>query len=626
MKFQLFLLSLFIIIATNAFSQEEEAPLRYNAKQAQRYREEQRAAQNEKRGGGGTLTLPFFDDFSRYSLPTSLETIPDEWQMWSDTDVFVNCTFPVAPLTIGVATLDGFKPNGQPYEWNAGNIKIGCDSLTSLPIDLSGFLPEDSLRLLFHYQTGGLGDIPDEDTDTLFLDFFKVQGGDGDWVKVWQVNGGDNAASFERVFIDILDPDYLQNGFKFRFRNWGRPGGSVDHWHLDYIILADGLDPNAIELDEVAFQYCNNTLLNNGLTSMPWTHYLSNPESFMADNVVLNQRNLDGIQNVNTRVEISTGGANVFTSSLLSNPNQAQGEFTSTLPLDGYNYSDPDADTEALFTVCASFNQTDAQLSNDTMCFDQVFSNYYAYDDGTAERGWRLNQNGARSAVLYNSVIPDTLLGVMIHWLPYLSDNSGESFLLRVYDVNGGLPGNELNAEDFNFYDYSYGYEGYNPFYYYALTEPIGLDGPFFMGWIQQNSDSVYIGNDKNTNMNLSQLYLKYDAFSNWVPTTVSGSIMFRPVFKSGMEDWVSVEENELPSFSIFPNPAGDVLNISLPSDHEKYFAQVFDMAGRVVIGESFVNNGTTALPIEDLANGVYTLRISSSSGTFSAKRFIKGQ
>ncbi|MFY7876891.1 MAG: hypothetical protein ACOVQM_15665, partial [Pirellula sp.] len=83
-------------------AQEFEFPLRFNAQANERFQREQRFDANNQRGGSSSLLLPFLDDFSRYSLATSDPEIPTEWQRWSDNAAYINCTFPINPMTIGV--------------------------------------------------------------------------------------------------------------------------------------------------------------------------------------------------------------------------------------------------------------------------------------------------------------------------------------------------------------------------------------------------------------------------------------------------------------------------------------------------------------------------------------------
>ncbi len=75
-------------------------------------------------------------------------------------------------------------------------------------------------------------------------------------------------------------------------------------------------------------------------------------------------------------------------------------------------------------------------------------------------------------------------------------------------------------------------------------------------------------------------------------------------------------------AFSIYPNPANDVLHIA--SDTELNSARVYDVAGKLVkevhIGGAFSN----AMDISDLNNGVYILEIETVTGESNTSKILK--
>src|ERR1035437_8349519 len=110
-----------------------------------------------------TLTLPFLDDFSKEGI------CPDS-ALWLDKDAFTNHTYPIAPPTLGVATLHGVGPSGKPYDITASaGSSFPADTLTSKPIHLN-FFPYDSVYLSFFWQAQGRGNVPDK-YDSLLLQF-----------------------------------------------------------------------------------------------------------------------------------------------------------------------------------------------------------------------------------------------------------------------------------------------------------------------------------------------------------------------------------------------------------------------------------------------------------------------
>jgi len=79
-----------------------------------------------------TLTLPFFDDFS------SSSGFPDtsKWLYGSVGGTYINNRFCVDPPTLNVATFDGLKADGTPYNFTDPLAEGKADSLVSWPIDL----------------------------------------------------------------------------------------------------------------------------------------------------------------------------------------------------------------------------------------------------------------------------------------------------------------------------------------------------------------------------------------------------------------------------------------------------------------------------------------------------------
>jgi hypothetical protein len=83
-----------------------------------------------------------------------------------------------------------------------------------------------------------------------------------------------------------------------------------------------------------------------------------------------------------------------------------------------------------------------------------------------------------------------------------------------------------------------------------------------------------------------------------------------------------AVEQNALEeSFSVFPNPAAEVLNVRL-SEKEKHTLEIRNVLGEtvytIVTDEQFIS-----LPVESLAKGMYSVTVSSASA-MQTKKFLK--
>lgn len=634
-------ITVFLVTHISIQAQEIERSLWSNAIIKQQFQLEQRHAPREQRQVN-SLPLPFFDDFSRYSLPTNNPSVPSEWQMWSDNSAFINNTFPLNPLTIGVATLDGLESDGTPYSDTLFFPTISeafldwglADSLTSLPINLSELTPDDQVHLVFHLQGGGMGNAPDSDGilgaegDSLVVEFYTPLQG-GAWSRAWAIEGGGDATTFQTIFIPVTDFVHLQDGFRFRFKNYGTLHGALDHWNIDYVILNSDIDSSSFFYDEVAFQYTNNSLLNLGLTSMPWTHFQSNPGLYMLDNIVYSQRNLGETANITSRCKISYNDALLFESEPDANTqNNGYSAFERSLSLNNFAYNTPvDVDT-ASFDVVVAYNPTDIHPQNDTMRFQQKFTNYYAYDDGSAERAYGLIDAGGKIAVRYSTPIDDTLIGAYIYFEPIQYLATDQSFILQAWNDVSGEPGNLLTSEfdNFNFSFPHYYESGPNIFVYYGFTDPIFLPaGNFYIGTLQQSNVSLNIGLDKNTNANNTQLLYQLQGSGSWSSSSIVGSVMIRPVFRSTLAEWVGVNSTvDTKPATLFPNPVQDELHVQLGDRSGSIEYRIHDITGKCVLSGSSTHQSTVRIATDALSAGSYILHYTNSNGENFSSHFVK--
>ena len=89
------------------------------------------------------LNLPFIEDFYQSAI------YPDATK-WQDNFVYINQTFDLHPVSIGMAIFDGLDASGQPYS-NVPNSTGIADQLTSQTIDLSGLTNTDNILMSFFY-------------------------------------------------------------------------------------------------------------------------------------------------------------------------------------------------------------------------------------------------------------------------------------------------------------------------------------------------------------------------------------------------------------------------------------------------------------------------------------------
>ncbi|HYG49278.1 MAG TPA: hypothetical protein VD905_00170, partial [Flavobacteriales bacterium] len=313
--------------------------------------------------------------------------------IWLDSYAYHNYRFSVSPPTLGVATFDGFDENGYPYDFSLPGSEGYADLLTSKPIDLGAHSPADSVYLSFFYQPEGYGETP-EGEDSLILEINYPAMGPNTWEHVWSVPGG-ALQNFKQVLIPFTKPAWYTKGFRFRFKNYAVLSGSIDHWHLDYVYLNQFRTAVDTNRDDVAFVYQGSTLLDNNYLSMPLSHYATDPVGFMRDTVSVFQRN----NNVGARLVgfnnmfVSHEGTLLYTVNNPATPSIAgltnfKTQFNVALAGVVYDTSLVDSCAERYDVEFVHQTTPDDCRSNDTMRFSQVFSNYYAYDDGSAESAY----------------------------------------------------------------------------------------------------------------------------------------------------------------------------------------------------------------------------------------------
>ena len=71
----------------------------------------------------------------------------------------------------------------------------------------------------------------------------------------------------------------------------------------------------------------------------------------------------------------------------------------------------------------------------------------------------------------------------------------------------------------------------------------------------------------------------------------------------------MSINEADKTLFSIYPNPANDVVNIDLEENKEWDRLQLIDVSGKVVIDKNITSNSIT-LNTSELDRGVYFINL----------------
>jgi hypothetical protein len=599
---------------------------------------------------GDTVELPFRDDFV-YPGP-----YPDSTRWMKSKSVYVNRTYARNPRTLGVATFDGLKSTGYPYKPLGSSSLENCDTLTSKYIRLDSLtllhhqiVPGDSVYLSFYYEHRGYGLWPGS-THTLVLDFFNPT------TQTWSTkmtltrSGNTNSwqvkdSTFTLVMIPITDPQLFKKNFRFRFRNKSNGTGAVSHWHIDNILLDVGRFKTDTTLHDLSYVLPGQTLLEN-YTAMPYEQYTG--ASLMAnhsylkirnnDNASLNFTNFMEIRDNNNSVVLydTTGADNAlpfYPNGYVSNPDIAD-PLNSTLSpsINNFSFNNGNPLTDSItYRVKHYFisGPVDADKLNDTLVHKQVFHNYYAYDDGTAELGYYLTQYGAKTAVQYTLNNADVLRAIDIFFDPVpINSTSVYSlsqllFGLRVWGNGGGTPGSVL-YDDNNSMNRNPNYYQWGPVNYfkrYYLHYPLTMSpGVFYVGIQQDDVTGLNVGFDQNTNTQLKNFY---DVGNGWVTNTFPGSLMIRPVF--GDSAWAAAgihqEVSKATNILVYPNPASDKLFIKTAERLSNMEVELIDALGKTQIRQNVVDG--EAVSVADLLPGFYFARVYSEGQLLKVQKII---
>lgn len=434
----------------------------------------------------------------------------------------------------------------------------------------------------------------------------------------------------------ITDTAYFHNGFKFRFRNKATTSGSLDHWNVDYIYINKGrtliADSIANVYNDAAFAYVPRPFLKN-YSAMPYKQFAAAPGAEMGTkfsnfirnnkndvtpkNILYNYKIYDKMNNLLYTDPGGAGNVGYFKTSGFSTVTAHRN------PSISYTFVPTDT---TFFKIVHAINPgADACQNNDTVVQIQTLSNYYAYDDGGAERAYYLNVNGAKMAVRYTVNVQDTLQAMDIFFDPIEEGNliQNSSFRMFVWKDGGGVPGVVLLNDSAMLPKYLQ--VGYNKIPRYALTTPLILGpGTYFFGIKQSLAQKMNIGFDKNIDHHNA---LFFDIGSGWQPSAIVGSIMLHPIF--GRNEYaVGINENRNnvveSSIKIYPNPASDLLNISTTKENlnNDLSIEIYNTLGERMIQtnlqERFIQVNTS-----ELASGIYFVALKQKGFILSQQKLI---
>lgn len=559
------------------------------------------------------MTLPFFDDFA-----TTNTLHPNQTYWLPGSGVYVNNTLATTQPSLNIATFDGLNALGTPYNVVNPSFQDNTDTLTSQPINLSGFTAKDSLYLSFYWLAKGLGEKPDT------LDAFRVEfkNQKNEWVEAWRNNGQVNQDSiFQQVFLVIKDLAYMHADFQFRFRSYGRASGPYDTWHLDYVYLDKNRSQKSPYIFDVAARRPLTSLLKN-YTAMPLKHFQQNVMAAKADFVVGDVNNNFNKFNVLTgtfSVLDATSNAEYFKNVQGSVNIGAlrSAEFKMALPAFTLPGSRTNISLLSKFFITTTDNATPGVnlYRNDTITAVTNLSDYYAFDDGSAEFGIQMNQKLGRAAVRFILAKPDTVAGVRMSIIPFSKDISGQSFNIQLWSNKNGKP-DQLLAQRAVSAKYPADRNGFLEF---PFTSAIAVKDTFYVGWLQINEQAIVMGYDRNSSFGKDKIF--FNLGPEWVnEKSLKGSVMIRPYMGGKrVEPILGVEPSAGKENYFFPNPAQGVVNWNGVGFKK---IDIYSVQGKLIKTVLPVN-GSQSMPTTGLSTGIYLFNATDGKRNFVQKMLI---
>lgn len=609
---------------SRGLAQERIYPIRHNAVLQASTGQRGQGHQGRIQRSTDTLSLPLVDDFSYTgNYPSEL--------LWEDRHVFRNNDMAIRSPGQGFVTFDGLDSSGTPYDNSSLSASGRADFLTSKPLRLGGYTAADSVVLTFAYQPAGWSESP-EPSDSLILEFRSIS---GLWNRVWFATGS-TVQPFRYVGIALIDPQYLYDGFRIRWVNYGSLTGLVDCWHLDYVRLNSGRSLSDTLFNDMALVQTNATYLRP-YRSMPLTQFMADTSRFLNPTHGVDVVN-NGLQNTYDRayrVFASNVTVPIFSSPSL--PSLSLGtQSNSGLTFQRFAVPAAVGDSLTLRIEYAVQSAGDILTRNDTLSESVKLWNEFAYDDGTAETGYGINVVAGSCANKFWLSRPDTLRGVWIYFTQAAANASNELFVLKVWSQiqEGGRAANEIYRSSIP-YRPQYG-DSIGHFQYFAINPPLLVQDSFYVGWQQETAGLINIGLDRNDTL------VRYNRWFNtqgiWEESAIAGSWMIRPVMGGPFRYPLysnPTESLDDKKWTLYPNPVSWANpGISIAGHGVLLSAQLWNCSGQLMAEfpldlssedpkEPYIEPEPSGsqkayriiLPVQALPPGVYSLFLKEKGG-----------
>ncbi|MDN4165222.1 T9SS type A sorting domain-containing protein [Cytophagales bacterium LB-30] len=541
-----------------------------------------------------TLSLPFRDDFTESATLSSAR--------WTESpNVFIDPSIALNPPSYHVASLDGLKIDGSPYQTNSGDGT--ADILSSKAINLDGLTNADSVYLSFFWQLAGLGAEP-ETTDRLIVQFFTTDNG-GSWQDVAVYSSSDGLSNrFKQEFIPVQNTT-LHAGFRFRFVSFCDLSGRFDVWNIDYVLVDKNRSKRNTRIPDAALTRYTHApfgeyyavplrqLMQPRITSSPLiSGYFSQKEGTQSESYSYTSQ----LWNLGEDTLIQTlANSAAFSAAPLTAVPLNLGVISPQALQDYADVAGKDSVEVLLKTYLEDPEQE--YFDNDTLRQIITLKDFYAYDDGTAEYAGGASSRNTQVALKFGQIQGERLSAIDICFVNYEGASSLSTIDLVIWQSENGRPG----AEIYRYPAVVSKAPGMNNFTSYPLPAPqyIAAD-TFFVGYQHLEDGKIYVGLDNNTQFG-KRLYSKSNEIWEQNPGTSTPMIRvrFTPTDINGIDE-------KAEQIAVYPNPSKGQITLSAQIND----IRIFDLSGKEMPWKSYHRDHQNhTLVIENTSQGLYILR-----------------
>lgn len=436
------------------------------------------------------------------------------------------------------------------------------------------------------------------------------------------------------------DSAFLHNQFRFRFLNKASISpsalkswqGNCDQWNVDNVYLnKNRTAQDTAYYKEIGFIEPGKSFLRN-YTAVPYRQYNNNPLAYLADTIsTLIYNGFEFELMLRYEYEIyNKSNKLLYTYSAQKTTSPFSYATSEALARPPMEYIFPvNRDSETPFKIVQKIGYVSDKKSfesyDDVIEYEQNMTNYFAYDDGTAELGYGLKGAGSMCAVRYELNTKDTLIGVRIYFNATLEEANEKPFKIAVWrDDDLGKPGEMIYIEDDTSMPY---YEGENKFVDFMLDDDLEVRPTnLYVGWRQIYKENLNIGWD-TSNPQRDNIFVYIPGEDVWRNTDYDdGCLMIRPLFKSQFAlGGLQLPENEF-DLVVYPNPiVNSQFSIAYSDWRNGDQVEIYNFAGKRIYYQKInVDNIMDILNVDcPLKSGIYIIRIINQNGSISKSRKV---